>query len=367
MALTSEELHALSNLLPSLLLLFVLSCIASAVIHFRPSLQSFELQKLRSSLHKELQTWYSKVSTLAMRNTNNLLKLVEDLWCNSLQVAGTAANVFLGSLRDLSKSLQVAGNAAICLCKRTKKDPADDLICPITRELPWVPVIAADGRTYEKEAIETYFKTQREKGLTVKSVITNEPMSDTLIPAPHIKSLIVTLIENQAIQGDVVEFWHEKAQQVKQKESLLQRANDGDSEAMYAVAVYCKGGIKGFQKDPQLACEWYRKSHEAGNVKGTAGLGVAFVKGSTITKSQQLGIHYLTVAATAGSDFAALELGLAFANGRIGVPVNEKEAIFWLQKSLGVCTHSHMAKDLTLNAQKLLDKLLKIQNTEKKA
>ena len=33
--------------------------------------------------------------------------------------------------------------------KKPKPSPADDLICPITTELPVEPVVAEDGRTYE--------------------------------------------------------------------------------------------------------------------------------------------------------------------------------------------------------------------------
>lgn len=33
--------------------------------------------------------------------------------------------------------------------KKPKPSPADDLICPITMELPVEPVVAEDGRTYE--------------------------------------------------------------------------------------------------------------------------------------------------------------------------------------------------------------------------
>ena len=33
--------------------------------------------------------------------------------------------------------------------KKSKPSPADDLICPITTELPLEPVVAEDGRTYE--------------------------------------------------------------------------------------------------------------------------------------------------------------------------------------------------------------------------
>ncbi|CAB9517635.1 Sel1 domain protein repeat-containing protein [Seminavis robusta] len=241
--------------------------------------------------------------------------------------------------------------------KRQKKDPAADLICPITRELPWVPIIAQDGRIYEAAAIKTYFATQRQNGAPIKSPYTNAPMADTLLPVPHIKGLIETLVENEAIQGDALDAWNKKVKQMQKKDNLLQKANDGDSESMYTAARRYDDGLDGFEKDQSLAYQWYKKSHEAGNVKGTAMLGQCRVHGWGVEQSFPIGIHYLTRAAENGSDYAAYVLGKAFAKGRYGMTVNNKEAIFWLQKSLGDCAHQHAAESVKAKAQQFLGEL----------
>ncbi|CAB9499641.1 expressed unknown protein [Seminavis robusta] len=215
--------------------------------------------------------------------------------------------------------------------KCQKKDPADDLICPITRELPWVPVNAADGRAYEEEAIKKYFSTQHAKSAPIRSLVTNEPMGETLIPAPHIKSLIATLIENDAIQGDAAQAWNKKA--------MLEKANEG--LAMLKVAAgYCNG-VDGFEWDRPNAYQWYQKSHGAGSVKGTARVGECLVKGIGVQISFTLGMMYLGQTAKAGSDLAAYLLGHAFAEGKYGMPVNEEKQFFGSRNAWGlVPTHT---------------------------
>ena len=43
------------------------------------------------------------------------------------------------------------------------------------------PVIAADGHTYERASIEQYIRARVEKGLALRSPITNEPLTHTML------------------------------------------------------------------------------------------------------------------------------------------------------------------------------------------
>ncbi|CAB9519360.1 Sel1 domain protein repeat-containing protein [Seminavis robusta] len=358
-------LYELSNCVHTLFpLLLLLAFTASAVLHGRPSLSSFKLEKflwaLSSEGINELKCKVANASLSVKWPIKTLPKWLRELY-ESLQTAGKKAALPLlkwdrGLCKPLCKPLRVSGNAANN--KRQKRDPAADLICPITRELPWVPVVAQDGRTYEKEAIETYFQTQQEKKLPIKSPVTNEPIGAKLLPAPQIKSLIETLIENEAFLSDVAEAWNKKVQETKVKEELLQKANDGDCEAMQAVASNYRSGSDSFEKDDSLAYQWYKKSHEAGNVRGTAGLGLALVQGKGVQHCCSMGMVYLTLAATAGSESAAHCMGTIFARGYYGMPVNEKEAIVWLRKSLGDCAYPNMDNSVKGETQRLLDELL---------
>lgn len=61
----------------------------------------------------------------------------------------------------------------------------DYICCPITLEVMRDPVIAADGHTYEREAIDEWLRTTKE------SPVTGQPMdAQTLIPNLAIKHII---------------------------------------------------------------------------------------------------------------------------------------------------------------------------------
>lgn len=71
-------------------------------------------------------------------------------------------------------------------------DTPDEYVCPITLCLMKDPVIASDGNTYEREAIEKLIKHK-----TCKSPITREPINQSLIPNRNIKKLIDDFIDKQ--------------------------------------------------------------------------------------------------------------------------------------------------------------------------
>ncbi|CAB9524381.1 expressed unknown protein [Seminavis robusta] len=69
--------------------------------------------------------------------------------------------------------------------QRTEKSFADDLICCISHELPWVPVTAMDGRVYERKCIEAYMERNPHD---LKSPVTRQPMGPDALaghPAPQ--------------------------------------------------------------------------------------------------------------------------------------------------------------------------------------
>ena len=44
---------------------------------------------------------------------------------------------------------------------QSNKDISEDFLCPITHQIMFDPVVAADGETYEREAIETHLKRRQ--------------------------------------------------------------------------------------------------------------------------------------------------------------------------------------------------------------
>ena len=241
--------------------------------------------------------------------------------------------------------------------KRQKKSVADELVCPITLELPWEPVTAEDGRVYERQAIEEHFKTVH-GSRELKSPITNENMGKRLLPAPHIRNLIEVSVENGYITGALADSWNKKAKEKKDMEDLLKKAESGDSKAMCSVGNAYFHGKNGFVKDEKLAYSWCKKAHEAGNVQGTACVGWRLFEGRGVAKSQRMGMVYTSMAAGQGSNLAAYYLGKALALGEYGLPVDKSEAIHWLQKSLNPeCPYRHMSDWGKNDAQRILNDL----------
>lgn len=80
----------------------------------------------------------------------------------------------------------------------------ESFFCPITKELMQDPVIAADGFTYERLAIDTWIKTQLRKGKVVLSPMTNEPLAHyDLKPNKTLKSAIGTYNEHKIGEVDI--------------------------------------------------------------------------------------------------------------------------------------------------------------------
>jgi len=67
-------------------------------------------------------------------------------------------------------------------------------LCPITHEVMREPVIAADGMTYDREAIMKWFLMCDERGTGPVSPVTNQPLStDYIVPNHTTRSLLYSL------------------------------------------------------------------------------------------------------------------------------------------------------------------------------
>ena len=237
-----------------------------------------------------------------------------------------------------------------------KSLPLDDLICPITLELPIDPVTAEDGRCYEREAIEEYFASRRWE--EIRSCHTNEMMGTRILPAPHIKNLIETLADHNSIAGELVDHWKLRTQIKRTNATLLKKAEKGDVNAMVDVALNYYKGTSGMPKDNVEAYRWFEKAHQAGNPVGTATMGLMLANGDGVGRDEARGAMFLCIAAGMGSNLAACLLGEALANGELGLRVDHGEAIRWLQLSLSEnCPFKHMNDEGKVLAKAKLDQV----------
>ncbi|KAL3924235.1 MAG: hypothetical protein SGILL_001165 [Bacillariaceae sp.] len=227
----------------------------------------------------------------------------------------------------------------------------DDLICPISLELPVDPVMAADGRIYERLAIKKHFITSD------RSPYTNETLkSKDLLDAPQTRNTIETLIESGVITGDLAARWKGRT---SYKKELLRQAENGHAEAMGTLAKYFFTGKHDFAEDDGKAYEWSKKAHAAGSVLGTAYLGIYLTNGyGGVESNVNQGTTYLALAAGRGSNFAAYELGCGFVHGNYGLEKDKTEAIRLLEQATSdTCQYAHLSYLCKESARKILDRL----------
>ena len=78
----------------------------------------------------------------------------------------------------------------------------DELICPITYEMPAEPVYAEDGRLYERSAIEQWFAADNRS-----SPMTKLPMGTRLVDAVQVRNVIEKIVESGELPEERAREW----------------------------------------------------------------------------------------------------------------------------------------------------------------
>lgn len=288
--------------------------------------------------YKELQTECRKANLSAVGSTQVLRKRLRG---------------WLTSQKRAVEENAVSESGDSRPTKRTRS-AADDLLCPITLELPFDPVTAEDGRVYERSAITTHIES-RTDGQPLKSPITNEPMGPRLLPAVQTKSLIETLIETGTIEGDLAVAWKKKEQEKKEFDELVAKAEEGDAEAMIIVSArFFKG--EGVVKNEEVGYSWLKKSAYAGNIDAMFLAGKGLLLGHVVSKNTAHGVNLLTMAAEGGSNSAAFFLGCNYVKGIHAFPKDTVFGKHWLCKLLEGDL-SGIDENLLIEARSMLEEI----------
>ena len=243
--------------------------------------------------------------------------------------------------RDTTDPTEVVWRAAQAkMMRQSINDVAADLVCPITQELPFDPVLAEDGKIYERNAIVEWLGRER------TSPVTRAHMGRRIIPAIQTKNTISTLIKSGAIDGELAEAWRGKLEDEKAVNECRARAEAGDGEAMWRLASWSGHGQYGLAKDAAQARAWYERSAAARDPRGMAGFGGCLLYGLGGPKNTSLGWVYITDAAHLGSDVGAYLLGEAFLKGIHNLPKDSVQARFWLMKIVdGECKFENLTEE----------------------
>jgi len=130
-------------------------------------------------------------------------------------------------------------------------NPPNELVCPITQEIMFDPVVASDGRTYERNAIYTWLSTKN------TSPMTKEPIIDkTLRTNWAIRSAIQRFLDRSLVKdmvGESVNMLMKRINDGKDEDKkinnkdamILLYDNDFDVDKAYDAYMMTQGGRKG--------------------------------------------------------------------------------------------------------------------------
>ena len=230
---------------------------------------------------------------------------------------------------------------------------AEELICPITQELPVEPVLAEDGRIYEKKDLLQWFGTDRE----AKSPTTGDIIGTTLKPAPQVRNTIEALVKSGAIEGEIAEAWTKKLADETRVKEMRAKAEGGDEEAMYWLGVWHRHGMNGLVKDLAQGRAWFERSAAARYPRGIAAFGNCLLCGLGGPQDNVLGLVMVSQGAALGSDVGAYYLGWAFCKGWRGLTKDPVRARYWLEKAIGECEVNNLNDENLAKAARWLREL----------
>ena len=230
-------------------------------------------------------------------------------------------------------------------------EAAKEFICPITHELPIQPVMAEDGKIYERDAILKWFA---KKAGDATSPSTGAVIGTKLLPAVQVRNTIESLIQTGAIEGEIVEAWQKRLEFEKRVKEMRAKAEGGDGEAMQWMGVSYTYG-QGVAKDEAQARAWFERSAAARHPPGMANFGQCLLSGIGGPQDILLGLVNVTEAAHLGSAMGACILGEVFFRGSFGLPKDPVRARFWLKKVVeGECEFKHVRADYISYAARML-------------
>ncbi|XP_064419847.1 WD repeat, SAM and U-box domain-containing protein 1 isoform X2 [Latimeria chalumnae] len=148
----------------------------------KPSVQSWSEEEVSAWLITEELSELTDVFKTNNIDGKELLGLTKETLTNELKIASLGLrNKVLRKIEELRVQESATDNIP------------DEFLCPITRELMKDPVIASDGYSYERTAIENWINTKKRS-----SPMTNVPLQSSLLtPNRTLKMAIDRWVESQ--------------------------------------------------------------------------------------------------------------------------------------------------------------------------
>jgi len=213
-------------------------------------------------------------------------------------------------------------------CKRIKSaidKSLEEFVCPITRDLPFHPVLAEDAKVYERSAIETWFKFAP---TPLRSPVTKEPMGTKLVPACHIKNFIERMAESGALAKEKAAAWSKRTKDQAKVEELRGKMRKGEASAALSLGIAYYFGKYGLMSDVYEAIRCYEQAAKSGSVEAMGRLASTFFHGSeSMSKCEARALRWSSAAAVQGDALGLYTLGNCYMYGAAGLPVDVKEGL----------------------------------------
>ena len=194
------------------------------------------------------------------------------------------------------------------------------------------------------------------------SPVTKKPFeTQALVPSVHVRNTIEHLIESGIIEGEMADTWKERMAEKRESDSKVkrwkERAEKGETDAMYLLALSHHHGDYGLKTNEEEAYKWYKKGSDAGNVYCMAAAGECLIFGIGTAANVSEGLVLTTLAAERGSTFACFTLGECYYHGLSGIRNDIEKAKFWLEKAVAKdCKYDHLAGECVRKARRWLAK-----------
>ena len=200
-------------------------------------------------------------------------------------------------------------------------DGADEFLCPIAQALPLDPVMAEDGRVYERSAISKWLAEKK------TSPHTNEEMGSKLIPALQVKNMIDRMVRTGAWTGERTEAWRLKIKNEEEVEATRKKAEAGDVKAMIQLVDWYGDGKNGLAADPALRFTWARRAADLDDPVGLHQLSTCYHFGCGTKANMELRMTKLAQAGMLGHVEAMHDLTVHhFWNDELA------EALYWAKR-----------------------------------
>jgi TPR repeat protein len=215
--------------------------------------------------------------------------------------------------------------------RRVLNKNAEEFICPISQELPIDPVIAQDGRVYERQAIARWLATN------TTSPYTNEQMQNILISAPQVKNMIESMVKSDALDC-AHPAWKEKIRKDRKIELLKEKATKMDVQSMerLAIAYYNGDGVKESVEDGYI---WAKKAADLESPGGLSLLAYYYFH-SCKHRNRSRAASLMTQAATLGEEYACWFIADGYARASDGFPQDYEQCTYWAKKGLATSISS---------------------------